>query len=105
MPDNRVALGRDQLRRLSSQGEIRRILDTSLSLADATLLILYSESSNSTDQSLARHLEQPRLGNYRRVHDDKLIEYTESTGQILISPKGEKEVEERLLPSLSWPGP
>lgn len=90
-------------------GEIRRILDTSLGLADATLLLLYNQSSDSTDQSLARDHEQARLGNYRRVlhrlHDDKLIEYTESTGRLLISPKGENEVEERLLPGLSWPGP
>jgi hypothetical protein len=88
-------------------GGIRRILDKSLSLADSTLLLLYGEPSGSKDADLARDLEQNRLSNYRRVlrplHDARLIEYSELNGYAVISPKGEKYVEERLLPVVGVP--
>jgi hypothetical protein len=86
-------------------GDVRRVLDASLSLMDSTLLLLYGEPGGARDRDLARDLEQDRLANYRRVlhrlHTDRMIEYTESSGFAVISPKGEKDVEERLLPSAS----
>lgn len=88
-------------------GEHRRVLDTSLNLTDATLLLLYGMPGGSTDRQLARDLEQPRLSNYRRVlhrlHTSRQIEYTESEGLAVISPKGQKDVEERLLPMFALP--
>jgi hypothetical protein len=85
---------------------VRRILDTSLSLTDKTLLLLYTESAGAKDTDLARDLEQDRIGNYRRVlqrlHANRLIEYSGS-GVAVISPKGEKDVEERLLAVVSLP--
>jgi hypothetical protein len=89
-------------------GESKRILDSTLNLADSTLLLLYGDSEPITDRTLARDLKQPRLSNYRRVlrrlDEQVLIEYNEATGEAFISPKGEKEVEERLLPGTasSW---
>jgi hypothetical protein len=86
-------------------GEVRRILDSSLNLRDSTLLLLYGEPGGAKDADLARDLEQKRLDNYRRVlrglHAARLIEYTEAGGIAIISPKGEKDVEERLLPDVS----
>jgi hypothetical protein len=83
-------------------GDARRILDTTLNLADSTLLLLYGETEGATDRRLASDLEQPRLANYRRVlrllHEQRLIEYDAATGLAVISPKGEKYVEERILP-------
>jgi hypothetical protein len=88
-------------------GGIRRILDTSLSLADSTLLLLYGEPAGAKDADLARDLEQKRLDNYRRVlrslHDARLIEYSDPGGIAVISPKGEKDVEERLVPIVGLP--
>jgi hypothetical protein len=84
-------------------GEARRILDGSLSLTDSTLLLLYGEPGGASDRDLARDLEQRRMTNYRRVlrrlHADRMIEYSESSGFVVLSPKGEKDVEERLLPA------
>lgn len=85
-------------------GDARRLLDTRLSLPDSTLLLLYGEAAGSVDKRLVDDLEQPRLDNYRRVlrklHEQRLIEYDAGTGLALISPKGEKYVEERILPTL-----
>jgi hypothetical protein len=85
-------------------GAVRRILDPSVGLADATLLLLYGETGEVRDADLARDLEQERLSNYRRVlrrlHADRMVEYTEPAGLVIISPKGEQDVEERLLPQV-----
>jgi hypothetical protein len=86
-------------------GDVRRVLDATLNLADSTLLLLYGDSEPVTERALARDLKQPNLGNYRRVlkrlDEQLLIEYRGETGEAFISPKGEKEVEERLLPEVS----
>jgi len=85
-------------------GEVRRVLDTSLSLADGTLLLAYSAPGGVSDHQLAMDLEQSRLANYRRVlgklHSARKIEYTKATGLVVISPPGIREVEERLLTTL-----
>jgi hypothetical protein len=84
--------------------ETRRLLDTSLNLADATLLLLYNTPDGATDRALARDLEQKRLDNYRRVlrrlHDDRLIEYPGPNARAVISPKGSKQIEEQGLLAL-----
>lgn len=84
-------------------GDVTRVLDTSLSLADQTMVLVYSSATGVEEKELARSLEQDRLGNYKRVtkrlHEARLVERS-STGLITISPKGVKDVEERLLPSL-----
>jgi len=83
-------------------GDVSRILDPSMTLADGTLLLLYSELGAQSDKDLAKNLEQEKLGNYRRVldrlHRARLIEYDRAKGIAHISPLGEKEVEEKLLP-------
>ncbi|MFE5842252.1 hypothetical protein ACFQ7N_11450 [Streptomyces niveus] len=83
-------------------GDVTRILDPSIKLADGTLLLLYAELGSQADKKLAKNLEQENIGNYRRVldrlHQARLIEYNRSTGDVHISPLGEKAVEERLLP-------
>ncbi|GLY88617.1 hypothetical protein [Actinoallomurus iriomotensis] len=82
-------------------GEARRILDTSLSLADRTLLLLYGEAGGTSAQKLATDLKQERFANYKRVlkklDEDILVEYNDTTSDVEISPKGEKYVEENLL--------
>lgn len=84
-------------------GGARRLLSTSLSLADGTLLLAYSSTSGVSDKQLAGDLEQHRLPNYRRVldrlHSDRMIEYTKTNGWVVISPLGIQDVEERLLTS------
>jgi len=86
-------------------GDVTRVLDTSLSLPDQTLLLLYSAPEGMQERDLATNLEQKRLSNYRRVldrlHAARLVEYTEYSGKVQLSPKGAKDVEDRLLPRLA----
>jgi hypothetical protein len=88
-------------------GGVRRVLDAKATLADSTLLLLYGENEPATDQALARDLKQSRVANYRRVlkrlDEQLLIEFNPTTGQVFLSPKGEKEVEDRLLSSINLP--
>jgi hypothetical protein len=86
-------------------GDVTRILDPSLPLRDQTLLLAYAAVDGVHESQLASNLEQPRLDNYRRVlsklHGERLVEYNRSSKIIHISPKGQKDVEERLLPNLA----
>ncbi|WFF06535.1 hypothetical protein O7622_26390 [Micromonospora sp. WMMD1076] len=83
-------------------GDVKRVLDPTMKLADATLLLLHSSTSPLNDKTLAKHLEQGRLPNYRRVlrqlHQTRLVEYNETTGDVTLSPLGSKTAEERILP-------
>lgn len=80
---------------------VKRLLDTRLSLTDQTLVLLYSEPGAVSDKDLAKHLEQDRLANYRRVldrlHKARAIEWAKATGMVTLSPVGRKDVEDRLL--------
>ena len=79
----------------------KRVLDTSLPLADQTLLLLYSESGAIADKDLADYLEQDRLANYRRVldrlHKSRMVEWNKTTSMVTLGPPGRKDVEDRLL--------
>ncbi len=83
-------------------GTEKRVLDTSLSLADKTLLLLYSTVDSVADKTLANWLEQERLANCKRVlgvlHQKKFVEYA-TDGSVTISPLGIADVESRLLPN------
>lgn len=87
-----------------SVGDRKRVLATGLALAKLTLLILYGEPTGRSDSDLASDLEQSRLANYKRVlralHEDRFVEYG-SDGNVEISPKGSKLVEEDLLPAIA----
>lgn len=80
---------------------VKRILNTSLPLADQTLLLIYGEPSAVSDTDLAKYLEQDRLANYRRVldrlHKARAIEWAKATGMVTLSPLGREDVEARLL--------
>ncbi|UUW92510.1 hypothetical protein [Pimelobacter simplex] len=82
-------------------GEVRRLLDTSLSIRDSVLLLLYADADGATDYRLADDLEK-RPDNLRTVlrkmHTERLIEFTTAGGTARISPNGIKHVEGALLP-------
>jgi hypothetical protein len=86
-------------------GGKRRISDPSMKLADKTLLLLYGSAAGVTDAVLASDLKHARLRDYKKVlrtlDAQVMVEYDEETGLVIISPKGEKCVEENLLPTLS----
>lgn len=80
---------------------VKRVLNRNLSLADQTLLLLYSNPGPLHEKMLAEYLEQSRLQNYRRVleklHQSRIVEWNKLNGIVTISPVGSKEVEDRLL--------
>jgi hypothetical protein len=79
----------------------KRVLNTAQSLADQTLILLYSDIGPIHEKILAEYLEQSRLQNYRRVldklHKGRKIEWNRGTGLVTLSPLGSKEVEDHLL--------
>jgi len=79
---------------------VKRVLDTTLPLADQTLLLLYADPSPISDKDLAKHLEQDRIANYRRVlarlHESRMVEWG-AGGMVTLSPLGRMDVEGRLL--------
>jgi hypothetical protein len=80
---------------------VKRVLDTSLPLADKSLLLLYAEPGALSEKDLARYLEQDRLANYGRIldrlHKARMVEWNKTTGMVTLSPLGREDVEDRLL--------
>lgn len=84
-----------------------RVLDTSLSYADQTLLLLYSHLDVGVPtEDLFAWTEHSRSANYRRdvlgpLHQRRFIEWDRETEMAILSPTGIRDVESRLLPSLT----
>jgi hypothetical protein len=81
---------------------VKRILDTSLPLADQTLVLLYAEPGAVSEKDLARYLEQDRLANYRRIldrlHKTRVVEWNKTTGLVTLSPLGRVELPDPMSP-------
>jgi len=88
----------------------KRVLDSSLSYKDQTLLLLYSEPETAVPaEELFEWTEHPLIKNYRRdvlnkLHADRFIEYDRESEMITLSPTGAQEVEERILPKVETRG-
>jgi len=84
-------------------GGVTRVLDPKLPLDSASLVLLYSSRSGLHEKSLAESLEQASPSNYRRVltrlHNRRLIEFSRTSGLVIISPLGIAEVEEKIIPA------
>lgn len=83
-----------------------RILDTTTTMKEKTLLLLYQSSIHLREQSLFSWVEHSSASNYRRdvlrpLHQQKLIEYDEDKKIVYLSPKGIEFVEKNILPKLS----
>lgn len=83
----------------------RRLLIPSLPLADKVLLLLYGQAGGCTANNLAQDLKQTRFDNFKRVlkrlDAEVKVEYDGSSGMVEISPRGELDVEARILPPLT----
>jgi len=78
-----------------------RVLDTSLTMREKTLVILYYERGPIDESVLVDWIEHTNPSVYRRdvlrsSHKEKLIEYDKSNKKVQISPKGIKYVEESI---------
>ena len=78
-----------------------RALDTSLTMTEKTLVILYYHRDPVAEDLLVDWVEHTNASIYRRdilrkAHRKKLIEYDKVNKQIIISPKGVKHVVENI---------
>lgn len=73
-------------------GDIRRVLDPTISFRDQTLILLYSaHPDHMTDDELIDYLEYSNPSRYRsytlkNLHKDRLIEYSKDNGCIILPP-------------------
>lgn len=79
-----------------------RVLDTSLSMKEKTLLLLYHHSAAVSETNLCAWVEHSNPSAYRRdilrqLHTQKFVEFDATTKRVTLSPKGIALVEEDLL--------
>ena len=82
-------------------GDRRRVLDSTLSIRDQTLLLLYATPAPVRDRDLCTWVEHSNITRYKDnvlqpIHDSRLIEYDRQTGLVHLSPTGIAEVEGKL---------
>jgi hypothetical protein len=85
-------------------GQIRRVLDISLSARDQALLLLHQRPGWVAAKDLASWVEYASVAMFRsrvlrKLHKARLIEYNQASSEARISPTGSKDVEERILRS------
>jgi hypothetical protein len=86
--------------------ETKRVLDTTMTNRDQTLLLLYQRPAWVAEKKLLQWIEYSNASVFRKtilrkLHSDRLIEYDEGNGRARISPLGAKDVEDRILKSTS----
>lgn len=83
-------------------GGVKRVLDHKKSAKDQSLLLLYQCESWLDVAQLISWIEYSNSGVFRTkvlkpMHDQRLIEFDAHNKRVRISPKGAKDVEDRLL--------
>lgn len=81
---------------------VTRVLNTSLSMTEQTLLLLYGSPTGLTERELLVSVEHSNPSVYRRdvlrrAHKRRWIEYREVDKKATISPAGSKYVEDAIL--------
>lgn len=92
----------------SPDGDLKRVLDTSLSAADQTLLILHQTLAWMAEPDLFKSVEYSNATVYRskvlgKLHKDRMIEHDKLGKRARISPKGSGYVEKEIVaPRMGW---
>jgi hypothetical protein len=84
----------------------RRVLNTSLSMRDKSLVLLHATNGPVAERDLVSWIEHTNASVYRRdvlrkAHKTRLIEYDPGAQTVTISPLGIELVETQILPKLS----
>lgn len=84
----------------------RRVLNTSLSMRDKTLLLLHASDSPLSERDLVSWIEHTNASVYRRdvlrtAHKARILEYDQLAGTVTISPSGIELVEGEILPRIT----
>lgn len=79
-------------------GDVKRLLDPSLSIENSSLMLLHSENRPITLDTLQNWLDYNNEAylkkKLRKLHNERKIEFNESNNSLLILPPGKKVVEE-----------
>lgn len=80
---------------------VSRVLETSLSMLEKTLVLLYASPSGMDEATLIKFVEHTNPTVYRRdilrkAHVRKLLEYNQSAKRVTISPLGSKLIEKTI---------
>jgi hypothetical protein len=92
----------------SPGGDLKRVLDTSLSASDQTMLILHQSVAWVDEADLFKSVEYSNATVYRskvlgKLHKDRMIEYDKAAKKARISPKGSAHVEKQIVaPRMGW---
>ncbi|MCB9811568.1 hypothetical protein H6783_01515 [Candidatus Nomurabacteria bacterium] len=83
-------------------GNVKRVLDSSMSKTDQTLLLLHSTTGWVDESKLCEWVEHSNSSVYRRdvlkkLHSKRLLEYNQIDNRVHLSPNGVRYVEEKLL--------
>ena len=96
------ALSNRELSLVWKVGQVSRVLDTSLSMSDKTLVLLYGAPRGLTESELVSFLEHSNASVFRRdvlkrLHQKRWIEFSQAKRWAIISPLGSKHVEDAIL--------
>ena len=85
-----------------SPGTAKRVLDTSLSAAGQTLLLLHQALGWMSEADLVKSVEYSNASVYRakvlaKLHKERMIEFDKVVARAHISPKGSIYVEEKII--------
>jgi hypothetical protein len=83
----------------------RRVLDTTLSMRDKSLVLLHASDGTIAERDLVAWVEHTNPSVFRRdvlrkAHKARLVEYDSTQGTVTISPRGIDLVETQILPKL-----
>ncbi len=84
----------------------RRVLDTTLSMRDKTLVLLHASDGAVSERELVSWVEHSNASVYRRdvlrkAHKARLVEYDSRQQTVTISPRGIELVEAEILPRIA----
>ncbi|WP_308516074.1 hypothetical protein [Sphingomonas flavescens] len=100
------AISERQMPLVWETGVRRRVLATSLTMLEKTLVLLYSSADPVAEADLVADLEHSNATVYRRdilrkAHRVRLLEYDPSNKLVSLSPLGSTRVEEDVLPKIN----
>lgn len=102
------ALSERKLTLVWSPGTAKRVLDTDLTAADQTLLLLHQALGWVAEAELVKSVEYSNASVYRtkvltKLHKARMIEFDKTGQRARISPKGSLHVEETIIvPRMTW---
>ncbi len=92
-----------------STGTIKRVLNPDLKMKERMLLLLYAESKPVAEKNLVAWADHSNATVFRRdvirpAHKQRLVEYDQSLGTVVITPRGIAHVDDHLPMTITGEG-